>query len=140
MFKHRDINFISVREFSIFGPTNFTSINLENTPSTSFKDASSTVFEKMSTQPVENTLFSSQEVPSSSPLSTNLAQAHAVKKLRNGKTLPNPYEYLEERKVTDYSLEEEEDHTIKGELRKEEESDDRMEKVNEHKKIGSFEK
>ena len=49
-------------------PINFTSINLENTSSTA----------------VDNTLFLPQEVPASLPLPSNLAQAHAVKKLRNG--------------------------------------------------------
>ena len=65
-------------------PINLSSINLINTSSTA----------------IDNTLFLPQEVPASLPLPTILTQAHAVKKLRNGKTISDPYECVEERKIT----------------------------------------
>ena len=96
-------------------PKIFTAMNSNNTSSTA----------------VKNTLPFPQEVHASSPLPTNLAQAHVVKKLRNGKMISDPYECVEERKVTDYSSLEEEDHRIESESEKEEELEDGREKMNE---------
>ena len=118
MFKYRVVEPISPLDNSLFSfPINLPSTNLGNTSSTA----------------INNTLFLPQEVPVSLPLPTNLAQAHAVKKLRNGKTISDSCECVDEGKATDYSSAEEEDHREskkgEGELEKEEELEDRRESI-----------
>ena len=118
MFKYRVVEPISPLDNSLFSfPINLPSTNLGNTSSTA----------------IDNTLFLPQEVHVSLPLPTNLAQAHAVKNLRNGKTISDPCECVDEGKATDYSSAEEEDHRESkkgaGELEKEEELEDRRESI-----------